>query len=222
MRRRGSSPIALLVLIAFALVIYVFRVQLNQKFARLNPLNTTSNEISNWNTYRNDEIGFEFRYPSSYRIEANEISASVGSHFSVLLWAGQDVALRFDGVSENYSGDGGATFGHTRGFIEKDGKYYCKFLTFEPELLISNAVVEKKVNSNGVELLIVKSLDTESRESGEYACDNPGKDNIGVLVNLKREKNQIYTGFGISYYVKGSTLPIDDFEKILDSLKVYE
>jgi len=173
-------------------------------------------ETLDWQTYRNEELGFAFRYPkewgeveSSLRkensLELRELYGSVEGEFFEGSFTNNTHVL-FGGPSDDYFNSvprGGGPLDQP-GYIERNGKYYS---TVFPDALIEATRLEDAVNTK---VLVVRALDDE------YLGPH-----ISTRVNLSGDKYE-GTTFHLSLFDVGEELYEELIAEFIEFVKTIE
>jgi len=155
---------------------------------------------ANWKTYKNEGIGFAFKYPISY---GDVLEDSVNFHFS------KQKGLSFRTNYRHVEGRPSNLFADFYGFEYRNNEYYVEW----------SAVIDKMSPIKVVETVNTQAIIVDDAKRG---FGNEKKE-ILALINLKDKK---YTGLvfinGFSYYggfVK--SIPDEEFMKIIESIEVF-
>lgn len=148
---------------------YVSRTGPKCEFAKCPEVTPTraTTDTSSWKTYRNEEYGFEFKFPEEWGNTKTDFVDLAKDELD--LTAGKSLTIRFtknpDIQVGSYSLDfavprGGAWWDELRnGYQERDGKYYYPsgdLKTYDPDLLIKNPIIFSANNITGIKTVVSK------------------------------------------------------------------
>lgn len=190
-------------------------------------------EPTNWKTYINKEIGFEFKYPPSFEdfgaLTEKYQESEVG--FNYCLKPTNETSFKF--FKQVYAGGGGCftdtfavsanSFDYERGSMgsfldfhgyEKDGTDIRVRGYSTLGDAIPKSFYKIITNQNGVE--IVKIYGQPTDPNNPFRSDHPGEGFIGALINTQ-SKN--YPGIALTANSK-TTATEEVFDQILSSIKI--
>jgi len=137
---------------------------------------TSDIDTSDWLTYRNEELGFSFKYPSGLgELEEVIISGDSGLKFT-LSTKNKPSSIVFSGITSDYSVPRGGSFSDSQGYeIDSKGQYNFIFVGEKLIPFTVKEVIEAPIGN----VVIVNQLRMEN------SLVSPGRNNIGALVNLE-------------------------------------
>ncbi|MFA6525420.1 MAG: hypothetical protein WCT33_04120 [Patescibacteria group bacterium] len=154
-------------------------------------------DTSNWETYENKQLGFSFKYPSSFGYVSSTLE--VGDTGRIFRGTFSNTAnIVIGGASSDYTFPSEAGFTHTYGYKSVVDGYSMLLPVTDPSLREKSVNLIKKitaVNTNGI---LVKTDFFEVEQTG--AIFNLNHDTITGMALLKKDTE---------------TLPLDQFEAIL-------
>lgn len=186
------------------------------------PKISTEDQYVDWNTLKTS-FGFEFKYPNTFlasQYETQPGPGTTGHKFGIDLKLNDKyIGLSIGGVTQDFGAGRGGMMTDSQGYIESEGKIKCTFVNSASSDIDPKSSVMKKVNPNGVEMIVINGYEKKYEQEGDgmYFCSNPGPDHTLVLINLHNSK---YRGFAIDYSKNSSDINQAQFNKLLDSIKI--
>ncbi|PJA86515.1 MAG: hypothetical protein CO141_04335 [Candidatus Moranbacteria bacterium CG_4_9_14_3_um_filter_42_9] len=160
-------------------------------------------DTSNWQTYRNDEYGFEFQYPAGWNMDNRRISPQKIEDYEI----GSDNApIHFNIISP----DKRIFLADNSGEVS-DGRW-----AVDPSFAEGKSV--SNITSNSLELKRYDWYDNE----GKYEGDTSGKNIIVVSPEFSVNGNDFFVSFEWEQFPGGNKLlknNPDDFIKIIPTFK---
>jgi hypothetical protein len=135
-------------------------------------------DTSDWQTYRNEELGFEFMYPKSIgELQESTNLGDTGKMFSVSTKEKPSLFV-ISGVTSDYTRGVSGSFGTSQGYIiDENGIYNFVFVDNRLIPIEVNQIIKAPIGD--IVIVNVRSL--------ENNLLSPGKDNIVALINLNSD-----------------------------------
>lgn len=194
---------------------------------QFSPVPSAKDEIADWQTYRNNEFGFEFKYPSkfgevifevnpeSFIAKGEKIGMRMEGKFS------DNSSIIFGGVTNDYTAVSRETskVGYFGGYLENNGVYFYGKNEFYNEFY--GEMMPKKIINDDILLIDCKSfvkqcLIVDSYMMSPYTIEEEIENKIAGLINLKNDE---FKGLIIS--ANSEFIKEDDFTKILSTVKTF-
>ncbi|OGX28013.1 MAG: hypothetical protein A2705_04630 [Omnitrophica WOR_2 bacterium RIFCSPHIGHO2_01_FULL_52_10] len=179
----------------------------------------SDDNIGDWKTYRNEELGIEFQYPSYLEVqtyfknneEVNE-RGEEGKRFIITFFSESNNVITFSGIGPTYLAPREGSFSDSQGYEERDGQYYFRFIQDELRPIEPIQTLETFI---GKILIVDEDSFIEERDSASGPTLNPGKRNLGALINLSGQN----TFRGFSVLKRGSEISDEIFFQTLNTIK---
>jgi len=180
---------------------YVGRAGPNCEFAACPEVKAS--ETANWQTYRNEELNFEFSYPREFgevefKIRQGEAGKICQGTFT------KNTKFTFGGVTKDFTEGRVGNFTDTQGYLLENGKYFYKFIADKKIEIIPSEFID--INS-GLE----KALLIENQNIGLLII----KTSIGALINLP---NKEFPGLGFIYSTTYPNLPTSEEKAVFKTI----
>lgn len=192
----------------------------------------TPDLTADWKVFKNEEYGFEFKYPDRLRIEENKYQGEQGyayclnfkKNLSVKFFSVQNVYagaagcyfedFGIGGISTDFEAGRSGGFTDTRGYRKEDDRIIFKFAGTKEYEIPQELVKQVFTNSNQVKIVVVEG---ESYEDSPFpVMGTPGDGYLGALINTK---HPYLTGLAIVYSKTTSLLSEEEFNLMLSTLK---
>ncbi len=171
------------------------------------------NPTAIWKTYRNEEHGFEVKYPDyfgevAFEVQGGDTGKSFEGSFT------ENAHLTFSGRSEDFSFGRGAYFADFIRYKEEGAKYFHVFHMVIEE---KNEEIEPTIitSDSGVTILKVDENSYVEERDVEGPAINPGRGALGALINLSKGEFP-----GIAFWLRDKNeISEDIFNQILSTFK---
>jgi hypothetical protein len=210
-----------LMAIGVAIVYFDIDFKKDNSGAQISPIATATHSNPDIKKYTNAELGLSFEYPARFgdvKVEIMIGGKAGGQTGEKLIGSfSQQEQLEFGGITEDFSAGRSGLLTDTRGFLEKNGHYYFKFVSAKP--VEDYEVLPKEVIVKNFGKILV--LDNQSFEGERYGVEGPvlgvGAGRLAALVNLKNSK---FPGL-VFYDWDIQEIPLAEFKAILNSLNIF-
>lgn len=166
----------------------------------------TPDPTAEWQTYRNEELGFEFKYPVEFgQVNFGIRNGETGKAFYGIF--SENEALVFGGIDFDFSEGRGGAFFDTQGYIKREEDYYIRFVQ-DREFKIERQLV-KEMGAEGVQGIFIDGKEQDG------PTIFPRENQKGAIINLKKPN---FNGMGF-FNQDINKLSVDLFDQILSTFK---
>lgn len=170
----------------------------------------STDEIANWKTYENKELGFSFRYPASYGdFQVSINNGATGRKFTGLFQDNKYFSI--GGLTADFSAGQSGDFLDFGKYLNEGGKYY-HLMVLDKKWLLEPI---KILTASGQKILIVNGNSYVEERNEDGPTINPGS-NGGALINIPGSGE--FKGVAV-WNSDVNDLPQSSFEEILMTFK---
>ncbi len=188
------------------------KIQQPQVSPAAEPAKSVEDETADWKTYRNEEHGFEFKYPLNYKINERKGSIEISTETQKGEWL---IKIDFAEGYNLFSGMGASTFDELATDIIH--QYYCIYMIEKYDITCTNNIEKKEfINKHGI-----KGLEFNIEEAIEdtYLGNKTTRTKEPIFVlDLDKQEDNIVKPITLDFNDRNGALEEKERNNIIDQI----